>query len=68
MKFEFRPEFKFLIKLEALRPKLRGLLLGFKFDPENGGESKRKIISILSVIILAVLIAVALIKVLSAAE
>lgn len=67
MKIEFRPEFKFLIKLEALRPKLRGLLRGLKLDPENLKESRRKILAILSALVLAVLAAIVLIKILFAA-
>jgi hypothetical protein len=68
MKLEFRPVFKFDFKLEAVWPKFKALFAGFKFELANGGKAKRKIVSILSAIILAILIALVLIKVLSAAE
>jgi hypothetical protein len=68
MKIEFRPEFKALIKLQALWPKLRGLSFAFKFKPESEGDSKRKVVSILSIVILAVVLTIVLIKILSSAR
>jgi len=65
MKIEFRPDFKIHPIFKAAWPKLRELFVGLKFKPENNGRTKRKIISILSAVFLAVILAIVLIKVLS---
>jgi hypothetical protein len=58
MKFEFRPDFKARFAPKALRPKFMALFVRLKFNPENSRRMMKKVLPVLSLLLMAVVIAI----------
>jgi len=62
MKIEFHPDFHIKPNFKIIWPRFKELFGGFKFTPENYHHLKRKVLTILSLVLVLIIVVLLVIK------